>query len=68
MEQQGYPRKLFDNVRAPIGLNVGAETPAEIAVCIAAEMISVLRGNGNDTRPLFQVSGLHPSLRASVSA
>jgi len=68
MEEQGYPRKLFENVRAPIGLNVGAETPAEIAVCIAAEMISVLRGNGNDTRPLYEVSGVHPSLRASASA
>jgi xanthine/CO dehydrogenase XdhC/CoxF family maturation factor len=68
LEEEGFPRSLFENVRAPIGLNIGAETPAEIAVCIAAEMISVLRANGNDTRPMFQISGVHPSLRASASA
>jgi xanthine dehydrogenase accessory factor len=68
LEKEGLPRKLFENVRSPIGLNIGAETPAEIAVCIAAEMISVLRGSGTDTRPMFQVSGIHPSLRASATA
>jgi xanthine dehydrogenase accessory factor len=31
-------------VRAPIGLDIGAETPAEIAVSIAAELIAVRRG------------------------
>ena len=65
LEQEGLPRRLFENVRAPIGIKIGAETPAEIAVCIAAEMISVLRGNGDDTRPMFKISGVHPSLRSA---
>src|SRR6185503_7421286 len=30
-------------LRAPIGLNVGAETPEEIAVAIAAELVAVRR-------------------------
>jgi xanthine dehydrogenase accessory factor len=32
-----------DVVHAPIGIEIGAETPAEIAVSIAAEMIRVMR-------------------------
>jgi len=67
LEQEGMPRRLFENVRAPIGLNVGAETPAEIAVSIAAEMISVMRASGGETLPMSSVSGVHPSLRKSTA-
>lgn len=35
----GFPDDAYDVVHSPIGLDIGAETPAEIAVCIAAEMI-----------------------------
>ena len=43
-EALGTPRPELETLRAPIGLPIGAETPAEIAVCIAAEMIAVRRG------------------------
>jgi xanthine dehydrogenase accessory factor len=43
-EEQGIPAEKFDRVYAPIGIAIGARTPAEIAVCITAEMINVLRG------------------------
>jgi xanthine dehydrogenase accessory factor len=33
-------------VRAPIGLDIGAETPEEIALAIAAEIVAVRRGGG----------------------
>ena len=66
LEQQGFKRELFDHVHSPIGLNIAAETPAEIAISVLAEIVAVRRNAGDDTRPLKAVSGLHPSLRRSV--
>jgi xanthine dehydrogenase accessory factor len=43
-QEQGIPREKFDQVYAPIGLDIGAESPAEIGVCIIAEIIKVYRG------------------------
>jgi xanthine dehydrogenase accessory factor len=42
-QEQGILREKFDRVYAPIGLDIGAESPAEIAVCIIAEIIKVYR-------------------------
>jgi len=42
--EMGTPREALDALRAPIGLPIAAETPAEIAVSIAAEMIAMRRG------------------------
>jgi xanthine dehydrogenase accessory factor len=36
---EGIPRQQFDRVCSPIGLDIGAETPEEIAVSIVAELI-----------------------------
>ena len=45
----GFSRKELDFVHAPIGLDIGAATPAEIAVSIAAELIQIrsLRSGGS---------------------
>ena len=42
----GYSEEDFVNVVSPIGLNIGAETPAELAVSIAAQLIRVRAGLG----------------------
>ncbi|MDE0143786.1 MAG: XdhC family protein [Caldilineaceae bacterium] len=42
-KEQNIPASKFDRVRAPIGIDIGAITPAEIAVCIMAEIICILR-------------------------
>ena len=41
--EQNISASKFDRVRAPIGIDIGAITPAEIAVCILAEIICVMR-------------------------
>lgn len=42
--RQGVPRERLLRVHAPIGLDIGAETPEEIAVAIIAEIIRLRRG------------------------
>ena len=41
LEEAGWPRSVLEQVYSPIGLEIGAQTPAEIAVSIAAELIQV---------------------------
>jgi len=43
LEQEGIPAEKFAEVHAPVGLEIGAVTPEEIAVAIVAEMIAVRR-------------------------
>lgn len=44
LADEGFPREALDAVHTPIGLDIGAETPEEIAVSIMAEIIMVRRG------------------------
>lgn len=41
IEEHGFTDEDVNRITTPIGLKIGAETPAEIAVSIAAQMISV---------------------------
>src|SRR5579871_3784640 len=41
--EEGLPAHLFDRVHAPIGLDIAAVTPEEIAVSITAELIALRR-------------------------
>jgi len=41
--KEGLSAKLFERVHAPVGLDIGAVTPEEIAVAITAELIAVRR-------------------------
>lgn len=44
LTRDGVAVELLSAVRAPIGLDIGAETPEEIAVSIAAELVLARRG------------------------
>jgi xanthine dehydrogenase accessory factor len=41
---EGVPPEVLERVRAPIGFDIGAVSPAEIAVSIAAELIAARSG------------------------
>jgi xanthine dehydrogenase accessory factor len=43
LQAEGVPAHLFDRVHAPVGLDIGAITPEEIAVSITAELIAKRR-------------------------
>ena len=43
--EEGFTQKEISTVHSPIGLQIGAETPEEIAVSIVAELIKVRAGH-----------------------
>jgi xanthine dehydrogenase accessory factor len=44
LQKEGIPEEAFSKLKAPIGLDIGAETPEEIAISIAAEIIAAKKG------------------------
>lgn len=46
--EEGVDPARFTRIHAPIGLDLGAVTPQEIAVSIVAELIAVRRGRASD--------------------
>jgi xanthine dehydrogenase accessory factor len=50
--KEGIPREAFDRLHAPMGLDIGAISPEEIAVSVAAEMIAVRRNAASNWRSL----------------
>lgn len=44
LAEEGYPREALEAISTPIGLDIGAETPEEIALAILAEIVMLRRG------------------------
>lgn len=42
--EEGFDRALISRIHAPVGLDIGSETPEEIAVSVAAELVMLRRG------------------------
>ncbi len=63
LQKEGLPAQLFDRVHAPVGLDIGAVTPEEIAVSITAELIAVRR---KAERALPHMSWFHRQPRSDA--
>lgn len=49
LKEAGLSDELIGRIRTPIGIDIGASTPEEIAVCILAEIIAVRNGQRLET-------------------
>jgi len=47
LENEGYKPEEFERVYAPMGLDIGALSPEEIAVSITAELVAIRRNAAN---------------------
>jgi xanthine dehydrogenase accessory factor len=61
LEREGVPAEKFGRVHAPVGLEIGALTPEEIAISIAAELIAVRRGATGLAHKAVEHAGAAPS-------
>jgi xanthine dehydrogenase accessory factor len=50
LRQAGAEETALARIRAPIGIPIGAQSPAEIAVAVLAEIVAALRGRGIDAK------------------
>ncbi|HSP68915.1 MAG TPA: XdhC/CoxI family protein [Bryobacteraceae bacterium] len=64
LEKEGLPREAFEKVFAPMGLEIGAEMPEEIAISVVAEMIAVRRAPDTDWRRLSKSIFANDRLKA----
>jgi xanthine dehydrogenase accessory factor len=64
LEKEGIERSQFDKLHAPMGLNIGAITPEEIAISVVAEMIAVRRNPDSGWRNLSMSVFSHEELKA----
>ena len=66
LEKEGIPAHSFERVFAPMGLDIGAVSPEEIAVSVVAEMIAVRRNADPRWRALSKSVFADESLRAML--
>ena len=52
LEKEGVDRAAVEKIHAPMGLDIGAISPEEIAISVTAEMIAVRRGATSNWRAL----------------
>jgi len=63
LEKEGIPREAFDRLHAPMGLEIGAVTPEEIAISVVAEMIAVRRNAPSDWKSVSKSIYVNKSQR-----
>lgn len=58
IEEKGFSRQQLKDVFTPIGIPIGAESPAEIALSIVSELICVRRKGSGQARTLRSSLGI----------
>jgi xanthine dehydrogenase accessory factor len=66
LEKEGIPAGRFERVFAPMGLEIGAVSPEEIAISVAAEMIAVRRNAESNWRALSKSVFTDEAMRAHL--
>jgi xanthine dehydrogenase accessory factor len=64
LEKEGIPRASFERVSSPMGLDIAALSPEEIAVSVMAEIIAVRRNAESGWRKLRKTVFQHEEERA----
>lgn len=67
LEKEGVPVGAFERIFAPMGFEIGAVTPEEIAVSVVAEMIAMRRNPDTDWKQLSKSVYLNERLRAHLT-
>jgi len=69
LEKEGISHEAFERVYAPMGLEIGAVSPEEIAISVGAEMIAMRRDPDGNWRSLsksiFSDEHLREHMRAT---
>jgi xanthine dehydrogenase accessory factor len=60
LEAQGISRARLDEIHAPVGLSIGADTPEEIAISVVAELVATRR-SGSRRRGGIDLREISPS-------
>jgi xanthine dehydrogenase accessory factor len=60
LEEQGISRARLDQIHAPVGLSIGADTPEEIAISVVAELVATRR-SGSRRRGGLHLREISPS-------
>jgi xanthine dehydrogenase accessory factor len=68
LQNEGVPAHLFERVHAPIGLDIGAITPEEIAVAITAELIAIRRQSAANLPHMTWFRAANNKIEASVAS
>jgi xanthine dehydrogenase accessory factor len=66
LEKEGYSPEEFSRVFAPMGLEIGALSPEEIAMSITAELIAVRR-NAHRLKRLVDEISARPAAQRAVA-
>jgi xanthine dehydrogenase accessory factor len=64
LEKEGIPRDAFERIFAPMGFDIGAITPEEIAISVVSEMIAARRAPESEWKTLSKSIFASQSVRS----